>query len=114
MAELEQDSAESKELLRKIKWLMLLRLVFATFMLVATAIVQARAYPFFFNTSLLSLYILTAFIYFLTLCYAILLSRIKRLRLFAYVQVLFDVLFVTALIYLTGGIESIFSFMYLL
>ena len=93
---------------------MLLRLLFATFLLVATVVVQARAYPSFFNTSLLSLYILTGIIYFLTLCYALLLNRIKRRALFAYVQLVFDVLFVTALIYVTGGIESIFSFMYIL
>jgi len=114
MSELAQDSTESKELLSKIKWLMLLRLLFATFLLVATVVVQARAYPTFFNTSLLSLYILTGVIYFLTLCYALLLNRISRYVLFAYVQILFDVLFVTALIYVTGGIESIFSFMYIL
>jgi two-component system sensor histidine kinase PilS (NtrC family) len=114
MSELGQDSTESKELLSKIKWLMLLRLVFATFLLVATVVVQARAYPTFFNTSLLSLYILTGVIYFLTLCYALLLKRIRRHILFAYVQIVLDVLFVTALIYVTGGIESIFSFMYIL
>ena len=114
MSELGQDSTESKELLSKIKWLMLLRLLFATFLLVATVVVQARAYPTFLNTSLLSLYILTGVIYFLTLCYALLLKRVIRHILFAYVQLLLDVLFVTALIYVTGGIESIFSFMYLL
>jgi two-component system sensor histidine kinase PilS (NtrC family) len=114
MSELGQDSTESKELLGKIKWLMLLRLLFATFLLVATVVVHARAYPTFFNTSLLSLYILTGIIYFLTLCYAILLNRTRKLILLAYVQLFFDVLFVTALIYVTGGIESIFSFMYIL
>ena len=114
MSELGQDSTESKELLSKIKWLMLLRLLFATFLLVATVVVQARAYPTFFNTSLLSLYILTGVIYFLTLCYALLLNRIRKHILFAYVQLFLDVLFVTALIYVTGGIESIFSFMYIL
>jgi len=114
MSELGQDSTESKELLSKIKWLMLLRLVFATFLLLATVVVQARSYPTFFNTSLLSLYIITGVIYFLTLCYALLLNRIRRYILFAYVQILLDVLFVTALIYVTGGIESIFSFMYIL
>lgn len=115
MSELEQDSTEhNKELLGRIKWLMVLRLLFATFLLVATVVVQARAYPAFLNTSLASLYILTGVIYFLTLCYALLLDRIKRYVLFAYVQLVFDVLFVTALIYVTGGIESIFSFMYIL
>ena len=115
MSELEQDSTErNKELLERIKWLMVLRLLFATFLLVATVVVQARAYPSFSNTSLASLYILTGVIYFLTLCYALLLDRIKKYILFAYVQLVFDVLFVTALIYVTGGIESIFSFMYIL
>ena len=114
MSELGQDLTESKELLRKIKWLMLLRLLFATFLLVATVVVQARAQPILLNTSLPALYILTGAIYFLTLCYALLLDRIKKYTLFAYVQILFDVLFVTALIYVTGGIESIFSFMYIL
>ena len=115
MSELEQDSTErNQELLERIKWLMVLRLLFATFLLVATVFVQARAYPSFSNTSLASLYILTGVIYFLTLCYALLLDRIKKYILFAYVQLVFDVLFVTALIYVTGGIESIFSFMYIL
>jgi two-component system sensor histidine kinase PilS (NtrC family) len=114
MSEHEQDSTGSKELLRKIKWLMLLRLLFATFLLVATVIVQARARTTFFNTSLLSLYILTGVIYFLTLCYALVLNRITNHTLLAYVQLTFDVIFVTALIYVTGGIESIFSFMYIL
>jgi two-component system sensor histidine kinase PilS (NtrC family) len=114
MSELGQDSIDSKELLSKIKWLMLLRLLFATFLLVATVVVQARAFPTFFNTSLLSLYILTGVIYFLTLCYALLLKRIRNYILLAYVQLFFDVLFVTALIYVTGGIESIFSFIYIL
>ena len=115
MPDLEQDSTErNKELLGRIKWLMVLRLLFATFLLVATVVVQARAYPSVSNTSLASLYILTGVIYFLTLCYALLLDRIKKYTLFAYVQLIFDVLFVTALIYVTGGIESIFSFMYIL
>ena len=115
MSELEQDSTErNEELLGRIKWLMVLRLLFATFLLVATVVVQARAYPSFSNTSLASLYILTGVIYFLTLCYALLLDRINKYVLFAYVQLVFDVLFVTALIYVTGGIESIFSFMYIL
>jgi Na+/H+ antiporter NhaD/arsenite permease-like protein len=52
MSELGQDSTESKELLSKIKWLMLLRLLFATFLLVATVFVQARAYLTFFNSAL--------------------------------------------------------------
>ncbi len=114
MPEQGQGPIESKDLLRKIKWLMLIRLLFATFLLVATAIVQAKAYPTIFNTSLPALYILAGVIYFLTLCYALLLDRVERYILFAYVQLLLDVLFITALIYVTGGIQSIFSFIFIL
>jgi two-component system sensor histidine kinase PilS (NtrC family) len=114
MSEQGQGSTESKELLRKIKWLMLLRLLFATFLLIATVIVQAKAYPTIFNTSIPSLYILAGIIYFLTLCYALLIDRIQKHTLFAYGQLLFDVFFVTAIIYVTGGIQSIFSFIYIL
>lgn len=114
MSEQGRGPIESKDLLRKIKWLMLIRLLFATFLLVATVIVQARAYPTIFNTSLPSLYILAGVIYVLTLCYALLLDRIENYIRFAYVQLFLDVLFITALIYVTGGIQSIFSFIFIL
>ncbi|UCG13744.1 MAG: PAS domain S-box protein [Deltaproteobacteria bacterium] len=114
MSRREQNSTEQTELLRKTKWLMLLRLFFATFLLVATVIAHAGAYESFFNTSPPSMYILIAIIYFLTLCYALFLKRVNHLGVFAYLQLLLDVLFVTALIYVTGGIESIFSFLYIL
>jgi two-component system sensor histidine kinase PilS (NtrC family) len=114
MSEQGQSPIESKDLFRKLKWLMLLRLLFATFLLVATVIVQARAYPTIFNTSLPSLYILAGVIYCLTLCYALMLDRVENYTLFAYVQTLLDVLFISALIYLTGGIQSIFSFIFIL
>ena len=110
----EENSKESGELLRKIKRLMFIRLLFATFLLIATAVVQWRAYLSFSSTTTLSLYILTGIIYFLTVCYAVVLKRLKDLRLFGYIQLVLDAVFVTALIYVTGGIESTFSFLYIL
>ena len=110
----EENSKESGELLRKIKRLMFIRLLFATFLLIASAVVQWRAYLSFSSTTILSLYILTGIIYFLTVCYAVVLTRLKDLRLFGYIQLVLDAVFVTALIYVTGGIESTFSFLYIL
>ncbi|HVO83515.1 MAG TPA: ATP-binding protein [Syntrophobacteria bacterium] len=110
----EENSKESGELLRKIKRLMFIRLIFATFLLIAGAVVQWRAYLSFSSTTILSLYILTGIIYFLTVCYAVVLPRLKDLRFFGYLQLVLDVVFVTALIYVTGGIESTFSFLYIL
>jgi two-component system sensor histidine kinase PilS (NtrC family) len=110
----EEKPKESGELLRKIKRLMFIRLLFATFLLIATAVVQWQAYLSFSSTTTLSLYILAAIIYFLTVCYAVVITRFKDLRLFGYIQLVLDVVFVTALIYVTGGIESTFSFLYIL
>ncbi len=43
---------------------------------------------------------------------ALLLTHARRLRLFALAQIGFDVLLVTGVIYLTGGVESPFPFLY--
>ncbi len=60
----------------------------------------------------ISLFIIT--LYVLTIIYALLINRIKRLLLFAYVQMALDLAAEIALIFLTGGIESWFSFMLIL
>jgi len=101
-------------LFSKIKWLMFFRAVVVTLLLGATAIVQIKESQFFQHVSPLPLYVLIGFTYALTLIYAVLLGRIRRLKVFAYGQILGDVFFITLLIYFTGGIESIFSWVYLL
>ncbi len=98
----------------KIKWLMFFRAVVATILLGATAFIQIKENQLFQQLSPQFLYLLIALIYVLTIFYTILLPRLKHLKAFAYGQLLGDVLFVTILIYLTGGIESIFSWVYLL
>ena len=101
-------------LFSKIQWLMLFRAAVVTLLLGATAIVQLRESQFFQHVPSLYFYALIGFTYALTLIYTLLLRRIKRLRAFAYVQILGDVFFITFLIYLTGGIASIFSWVYIL
>ncbi len=101
-------------LFSKIQWLMFFRAVVVTLLLGATAVVQLRESQFFQHVSPLYFYDLIGFTYALTLIYALLLRHIKRLKAFAYVQILGDVFFITLLIYLTGGIASIFSWVYLL
>lgn len=58
--------------------------------------------------------LLVAGTYLLTLAYAVLLPRISRLVLFSYLQILGDLAIESGIIYLTGGIESPFSFLYIL
>jgi two-component system sensor histidine kinase PilS (NtrC family) len=110
----QENPRESGDLLKKIKRLMFIRLLFATFLLIATTVIQSRAYLSFSSATTLSLYVLTGIIYFLSVCYALVLKRLKDLRLFGYVQLFLDVVFVTALIFVTGGIESTLSFLYIL
>jgi len=49
-------------------------------------------------------------LYVLTIVYALLLSRTKKVLLFAYLQLIFDLVAEITLIYITGGIDSWFSF----
>jgi two-component system sensor histidine kinase PilS (NtrC family) len=93
---------------------MFFRAVVVTLLLGATVIVQLRDSPFFRYVSPVYFYALIGFTYTLTLVYALLLRRIQNLKPFAYIQILGDVFFITLLIYFTGGISSIFSWVYLL
>lgn len=56
------------------------------------------------------LYYLIGSFYFVTLVYSFLLDKIRTLFLFAYAQLIIDVILATLLIYVTGGVESWFSF----
>jgi two-component system sensor histidine kinase PilS (NtrC family) len=106
---------ESRDILfSRIKWLTFFRAMVVTLLLGATVIVQLRESVFFRYVSPVYFYVLIGFTYTLTLVYAFLLQRVQNLKLFAYVQILGDVFFITLLIYFTGGISSIFSWVYLL
>lgn len=50
------------------------------------------------------------FLYSLTIIYSLLITRLKDLFLFAYVQLVLDVFSAITLIFITGGVESLFSF----
>ena len=100
--------------LRKIKWLMILRLVLATFSLGTAALIQITKSMSFLDSYLISLYVIIGMVYALNLLYAFIINRIERIRIFAYVQILMDVLLITGLINATGGVRSVFSLFYYL
>lgn len=60
------------------------------------------------------LYLLVGLSYLQAVLSALLLPRTRQLRFHAQVQISWDLLLATALIYFSGGIESLFSFLYLL
>ncbi len=97
--------------IKKLKALITIRVVFVTLLLGSFFVLQIgyKSFPFPRATSNL-----IAILYFLTIVYSLLLAYVKRYTIFAYTQLFIDVLAVNTLIYLTGGIESWFSFILLL
>jgi two-component system sensor histidine kinase PilS (NtrC family) len=84
--------------------------VLATF-LVGTLIFFQRRYTIYpFKTAYVYYFLLS--VYFLTVVDWYLLKKVKRLSILAYFQISATILLVTALTYLTGGIDSSFSLLY--
>ena len=102
------------ELSGRLQKLMFLRVIFVSLLLGATIVIQVKETKTEFGSIQTYHYLLISAIYFLTFVYAFLLRRLRNLTAFAYGQLTADTMVVTAIIFTTGGIESIFSFLYLL
>ena len=102
------------ELKGRLQKLMFLRLIFVSLLLGASVFIQAKETKTYFGDIQTSHYLLIAAIYFLTFIYIILFKTLKNLLKQAYFQLLVDTAFVTAIIYSTGGIDSVFSSLYIL
>ena len=104
---------EDKELNTRIKWLLLFRVVILSFFLGAIAL-----FHFFKgeeNSGLLrSLQIPLIAGYVISIGSALFLPRIKNLVLFAHAQIDFDVLLITDIVFITGGVDSPFHLLYYL
>ncbi|MCC6160097.1 MAG: PAS domain-containing protein [Deltaproteobacteria bacterium] len=90
-----------------LQWLLFLRVVVATFVLGRVFVlgIQEARYAFFI---LITTHVLTA------LLSALFIQRLASREWFLYVQVYWDILFITGLVYLSGGVDSFFPFMYVL
>lgn len=98
-----------QDLVHKLKLLIIIRLSLASFILLSIVFFYLRkTWPY--PISYLSIW--TGSVYFLTLLYALFLKDTKRLNAFAYLQIILDLVIITALIYITGEKESIFTFLY--
>jgi two-component system, NtrC family, sensor histidine kinase PilS len=93
---------------------MFLRVLFVSLLLGASVFVEVEETRTAFGNIQIYHYLLIAAIYCITVVYVFLLKRLDNLIRFAYLQLLGDTVLVTAIIYATGGIESIFSFLYIL
>jgi two-component system, NtrC family, sensor histidine kinase PilS len=98
---------------RKLQGLLLFRLLVAVFFLLLSILVQSRNAEELLAGRLQPLYYFSTILFAFTIVGSYRLPRIQNLKRFAYIQIVFDVLAVTVLIYLSGGVDSIYSFLYM-
>jgi two-component system sensor histidine kinase PilS (NtrC family) len=96
---------------RKVAWLIAVRVVIGT-ILMGSAIVVQFAAPGSFPVN--PIFVLIGTMYALTIAYAITLRHVESRRWLIDVQLAGDALIVSAFIYLTGGITSYFTTLYVL
>jgi len=92
-------------LIGRLKALIGFRALFVSLLLGSAFFFRIEFFP---NLKAISLFIIA--LYLLTICYALLLQKVRRLHIFAYIQLILDVIAEIVLIFITGGIESWFSF----
>lgn len=102
------------DLQKRLHTLMFLRVLFVSIILGALIIIRFRETHVYITDAQSAPYILLAVIYFTNIVYIFLIKYLGRIRLQAYFQLFFDTLFITFFIYTTGGIDSIFSFLFIL
>jgi two-component system response regulator PilR (NtrC family) len=104
-------SVEQRDLREKIRWLLLLRVIILSFFLGATALfnfLRADGDPGLLYALLVPL----VAAYIISFTSFVILPRLADPRPFAYLQVDFDVVLITGIIWITGDIASPFSFLY--
>ena len=110
----EKSEHGDSELQKRLHTLMFLRVLFVSVILGALIVVRFRGIHVDIAHTQSAPYILLAVIYFTNIIYIFLIKYLRRIRLQAYFQLFFDTVFITSFIYTTGGIDSIFSFLFIL
>ena len=95
------------------KLIILSRVVFAIILIVSSLIFSSGENLSFFSQPFLALYNIAACILIISIVYLIWLNKFKRKAVLAYFQTIVDTFIVTAIIFVTGSYDSIFTFLYL-
>lgn len=98
---------------RKLQGLLLFRLLLAVFFLVLAIVAQSRREGELLSPQLNPLYLFSGILFAFTIVAALSLSHIRQVRRFTYLQIALDVGAATFLIFVSGGVESLFSFLYM-
>ncbi|SLM27448.1 putative pilS, sensory histidne kinase [Desulfamplus magnetovallimortis] len=107
------EKIDPVEIERGLKWLISFRVVFSIVLIFSTLIFSTNEDLPLDSQPFLSVYILSLIILFLSVLYGWSFRTFCRNPLFVYLQLTLDVFSVTAIIYITGSFNSIFTFLYL-
>ena len=104
---------ESTDFSTQIKWLVLSRVIFAVILIVSCLVFTLGKNLSFFAQPFFALYNIAACILILSIVYLIWLNKFKKKLALAYFQTIVDTIIITAIIFVTGSYDSIFTFLYL-
>ncbi len=93
---------------------MFLRVVLVSIFLGASLFIQLREGATYFGQIQTAHFLIIVCIYLLTFVYVLILKYSRRLEWLAYLQLLLDTFSISAIVLTTGGIDSIFSILYVL
>ncbi len=99
--------------MKNVKGLMLGRIIILTLLLAITFVFQISEKKYFFIPLTNSFYYFISLFYLVTIVYALLLRKVRDFNRYAFFQIIIDQLFITILIYFTGGKESFFPIAYI-
>ncbi len=106
------QDATSNALRGKLLAMMVLRVVLALGFLSITSWFQIRDHSAARLIVYYPLYAIVAAVGILTIAYALSLNRVRSLRLFTFLQVTVDIILITVIVYITGGVESYMHALY--
>ena len=103
---------KDNSLKKRLQWLMFYRVVIVTLLLCITIFIRIKETEPSLQAAITPVYFIIALTYLFSFAYFFISKIIKNIRLNTYIQSISDLLLITGLVYVTGGIESIYSVFY--
>ncbi|MEE8547231.1 MAG: hypothetical protein V3S63_03895, partial [bacterium] len=105
-------SVQTSELDFLLKVLMLFRVVTITVLLGVTVVAQVKGSQVLFFAPLYFIYLLVVAVYLATILFSSIFNQITDIKQFSFIQIGFDLALFTVIVFLSGGYESPFPFLY--
>lgn len=97
---------------RRLRRLIFFRVAIVTVLFGIVAFIQIKGAESLPGASVTSAYFIIIITYLLSFLYLLIMKRIKSLEANVYIQAICDVTLITILVYVTGGVESVYSVLY--